>query len=110
MLFRSIEIATYCSPGDFGGKRGIYTPSYWQINSTQFGLLKKFSIDDKGCYIDDITDNKNHCFDDLHLDTATSIELKIGIKEDAKHMGGINIFGKEFGNYHQDILMILSEN
>lgn len=61
-------------------------------------------------YIDDITDNKNHCFDDLHLDTATSIELKIGIKEDAKHMGGINIFGKEFGNYHQDILMILSEN
>ena len=105
-----IEIATYCSPGDFGGKRGIYTPSYWQINSTQFGLLKKFSIDDKGCYIDDITDNKNHCFDDLHLDTATSIELKIGIKEDAKHMGGINIFGKEFGNYHQDILMILSEN
>lgn len=105
-----VEIATYCSPGDFGGKRGIYTPSYWQINSTQFGLLKKFSIDDEGCYIDDITDNKNHRFDDLHLDTAKCIELKIGIKEDAKHMGGINIFGKEFGNFYQDILMTLSRS
>ncbi len=104
-----IEIATFCSPGDFGGKRGNYTPSYWQINSTQFGLLKKFSIDDNGCYIDDILDNKKHCFDELHLEKANKIELKIGIKEDAKHIGGINIFGKNFGNYPQDIVMTLSK-
>ncbi len=104
-----VEIATFCSPGDFGGKRGLYTPSYWQINSTQFGLLKRFSIDDNGCYVDNIFDNKNHCFDDLKLETAKFIELKIGIKENAKHVGGINIFGKKFGNYPQDILMILSK-
>ena len=37
-------------------------------------------------------------------------EYLLGIKEDAKHMGGINIFGKEFGNFHQDILMTLSRS
>ncbi|HIZ03063.1 MAG TPA: helix-turn-helix domain-containing protein [Candidatus Borkfalkia avistercoris] len=104
-----VEIATFCSPGDFGGKRGNYTPNYWELNSTQFGLLKKFTIDDSGCYIDDIFDNKNHVFDELKLDSSKQIELKIGMKEDAKHIGGINIFGKNFGNYPQNILMILSK-
>ena len=105
----SIEIATFCSPGDFGGKRGKYTPDFWQTNSTQFGLLKKFSIDDSGCYIDDILDNKNHTFDDLKLNDKNFIRLTIGIKDDAVHVGGINIFGRGFGNYHQDIQMILSK-
>ncbi len=104
-----VEIATFCSPGDFGGKRGTYTPNYWQINSTQFGLLKKFSIDDNGCYIDNIFNNRNATFNDLNLDAAQSIRLKIGIKENAQHVGGINIFGRQFGNFQQAIVMTLSE-
>lgn len=104
-----VEISTYRSPGDFGGKRGTYTPAYWQINSTQFGLLKKFTVDDGGCYVDNIFNNKNAVFADLKLETAQSIRLKIGIKENAQHVGGINIFGKKFGNYPQSILMTLTE-
>ena len=104
-----IEIATYCSPGDFGGKRGIYTPSYWQLNSTQFGILKKFSIDEQGCYLDNIKTN-NHTISSLGFENKNFIELKIGFKENATHIGGINIFGKGFGNYPQNILMILSKH
>jgi predicted transcriptional regulator len=29
------------------------------------------------------------------------------VKDDAKHIGGINIFGRQFGNYPQDIVMRL---
>ena len=33
------------------------------------------------------------------------MRLKIGIDQEAKHPGGVNIFGRGFGNYDQDILM-----
>jgi predicted transcriptional regulator len=33
------------------------------------------------------------------------MRLKIGIDQEAKHPGGINIFGRGFGNYDQDIVM-----
>ena len=33
------------------------------------------------------------------------IELKIEIKDSSEHIGGINIFGKKFGNYSQGILL-----
>jgi predicted transcriptional regulator len=104
-----LEIATFHSPGDFGGVRGTYTPKYWQINSTQFGLLKKFSIDESGCYLDNSITNK-HVISDLQAENKDFIELKIGFKENATYVGGINIFGKGFGNYPQNILMSLSKN
>ena len=44
---------------------------------------------------------------DLDLDTHHSIRLRIGVKPDAKHPGGINIFGRGFGNYDQDIVLRL---
>jgi predicted transcriptional regulator len=31
--------------------------------------------------------------------------MRIGVKEDAQHPGGINIFGAGFGNYSQDIVL-----
>ena len=33
------------------------------------------------------------------------ISVRIGIKEDAAHIGGVNIFGSSFGDFPQDILM-----
>ena len=46
-------------------------------------------------------------FKDLDIDTHHSIRLKVGVKADAKHPGGINIFGRGFGNYDQDIVLRL---
>lgn len=103
-----LEIATTRLTGDFGGTRGTYTPEYWQTNSTQFGVLKKFTINDTGCFVDNVFSHRNITFSDLNLDQTKEIKLKIGFKKDAKHIGGINIFGKNFGNYPQAIQMILS--
>ena len=45
--------------------------------------------------------------DDFALERHHSIRMRIGIDQAAEHPGGVNIFGKGFGNYDQDILMRL---
>ena len=104
-----IEIATYTSPGDFGGRRGKYTPEYWFINSTQYGLLRRFTITNAGVFIDNQLVNRLVTFADLKLKENNRIKLTIGIKEDAVHKGGINLFGKNFGDYPQAIVMTISD-
>lgn len=100
-----IEILTFTSPGDFGGRRGKLTPEFWAITSTQFGILKKIQINSEGAYLDNKIVNKKIKFDDLKLFDGSAIKLTIGIKNDAVHKGGINLFGKNFGDYPQAIVM-----
>lgn len=99
------EITTWTSPGDFGGRRGKYTPDYWFINSTQYGILKNIKIDKSGIYLDNNLISNNLTLDDIDLMDSNSIDFKIGIKPDAVHKGGINIFGKNFGDHDQAIIM-----
>lgn len=46
-------------------------------------------------------------FDSLRLLDGNAICFTIAVKEDARHRGGINLFGKHFGDYPQHILMRL---
>ncbi len=100
-------IGTWISPGDFGGIRGIFTPSWWETNWNQYGLLKQIVINRKGTYIDglkisDIT------IGELNLDYKSTIKLKLAVPDDAEHIGGLTIFGKNFGNYNQNIAIRLA--
>jgi predicted transcriptional regulator len=36
-----------------------------------------------------------------------SIRGRTGVKNEARHPGGINLFGRRFGNHDQDIVMRL---
>ena len=103
-----IELFTWTSPGDFGGRRGKYTPKSWPLTSTQFGLLKTFKIDSKGVTLDNILVNPNVNINDLNIQNNNVITLTIKIKEDAIHKGGINIFGKNFGDYNQSIILTVT--
>lgn len=98
------DIGTWTSPGDFGDKRGVYTPDWWKLKGSQYGKLKSFRINGTGTYVDGMKISPVS-LKDLDLDTHHSIRLRIGVKEDAKHPGGINIFGRGFGNYDQDIVL-----
>lgn len=98
------EICTYTSKGDFGDRRGHLTPSWWSSFSTQYGLLKTFKVDGYGVYIDENQINELP-IDELNLESDTHFTLRIGIKDDAKNKGGLNIFGKTFGDYAQDIIV-----
>ena len=100
------DIGTWTSPGDFGDKRGVYTPDWWKLKGSQYGKLKAFRVNGTGTYVDGMKISPVS-LKDLDLDTHHSIRLRIGVKADARHPGGINIFGRGFGNYDQDILMRL---
>ena len=43
----------------------------------------------------------------LNLLGHHSIRVRIGVRETAAHPGGINIFGRGFGNYDQDVVLRL---
>ena len=40
----NIELLTYTSPGDYGGKKGKLNPSWWSLSYTQYGDLVSLSI------------------------------------------------------------------
>lgn len=103
------ELLTFTSPGDFGGRRGNITPKFWKSNSTQFGQLKKLEINAQGVFFDNVLLRTDITFDDLNLDKNDCIKFTLKIKETAEHRGGMNLFGKEFGDYPQSIIMLLSE-
>ena len=42
---------------------------------------------------------------DLSLSGSPFISVRVGVKADALHMGGINLFGSRFGNYAQDLVL-----
>lgn len=101
-----IDCGTWTSPGDFGKRRGKYNPPSWVSGRTQYGLLTKWEIREDGCYINNIRAG-NATIRDLNIMAHEGIRMRIGNKEDAKYVGGFNLFGKGFGDYDQDIEMSL---
>ncbi|MGI6713876.1 MAG: ArsR/SmtB family transcription factor [Bacilli bacterium] len=97
------KVGVYVSPGDFGGRRGKYTPESWSLASTQYGKMVQIRIDAKGTYINQEI-SSNYTIEDFQdISTADCMNLKISIDKDSKYIGGINLFGKNFGDYNQDI-------
>lgn len=101
-----VEIGTWTSPSDFGGQHGLLTPEWWENWNSQYGLLKVWTVNDNGSFVDgkrisDIT------LGDIEIPGKTSLSIRIGVKPDARNVGGINIFGRQFGNYPQDIVLRL---
>lgn len=100
-----VEAGTWTSPSDFGGVRGRITPAWWPSEQTQYGLLKTWRINADGTYVDD-TKLSDISLSQIALDANPHICLRLEVKENARYMGGLNLFGKRFGNYAQDIVML----
>ena len=107
LSINSKEIATFTSPGDFGGRRGKFTPQYWPITSTQFGMMTRLSITESGTYLNNKLVASDITFSGLNLTAGNAIQFTISVKEDAVNKGGINLFGANFGNYPQHIIMTI---
>ncbi len=106
LAINGVDVGTWTSPGDFGDKRGVFTPDWWKLKGSQYGKLKNWRIGENGAYVDGVKIS-DVALADLDLSGHHSIRLRIGVREDAKHPGGINIFGRGFGNYDQDIVLRL---
>lgn len=100
------EIGTWTCPSDFGGQRGTLTPSWWDENHSQYGLLKRWMVNDEGTRIDGRV-LSSITIHDLQIDRQPLIRVRLGIKPDALHVGGLNMFGHSFGNYPQDVVLRL---
>jgi predicted transcriptional regulator len=100
------EVDTWTSPGDFGDKRGKFTPDWWKLAGSQYGDLKRWQVTAEGTFRDG-RKVSDCALADLELNSHRSIRVRIGVKDDARHPGGMNIFGRGFGNHDQDITLRL---
>ncbi|WP_159459758.1 ArsR/SmtB family transcription factor [Scatolibacter rhodanostii] len=106
MWIEGKEIGSWASPADFGDRRGELTPQQWKFGATQYGVLTEWMVNAQGSFVNgekvsDITAKK------LSLKGKRSVTMRIGVKEDAKYVGGLNIFGEDFGDYPQGIKMCI---
>ena len=99
-----VLIGTWTSPADFGDKRGHLTPDWWPDENSQYGILKFWRVDKDGSYIDG-RKVSSVSIDDLSLSSNLHIRVRIGVDDNAVNRGGVNLFGKHFGNHAQDIIM-----
>lgn len=97
-------VLTFTTQGDYGGRRGIYNPDWWSDSNTQFGEYKKVLLTRDGCYLgkekmSDIT------MEALGMTDGFFFSFTLRTAENSPHPGGLNLFGRYFGDYAQDIVM-----
>ena len=98
------ECATWTSPGDFGKRRGRLNPSWWANADTQHGMQVVWKVNQEGSYVNG-EKVSNVTIDRLNLPARSYIGVRVGNRQDARYVGGFNLFGKTFGDYEQDIVL-----
>jgi len=104
LAVNKVPLGLWTSPGDFGDKRGKYTPEWWKLKGSQYGILTTWRIDETGSYVNGVKIGDAR-LGKLELMAHHSVRLNIAADLKAQNAGGLNIFGKGFGNYERDILM-----
>jgi predicted transcriptional regulator len=97
-----VHLGDWTCPGDFGGVRGRMTPMWWEEKDTQFGMLKRWRVTSSGTTVDGVPLSGIRLAD-LGLAPGEPVALRIGVRGEADHVGGVNLFGRGFGNYPQDV-------
>lgn len=101
----NICLGTWTSPGDFGDKRGKYNPSWWPDDINQYGLLKHLTVTNHGTRMD------GNPISEVTLDQVNVWDkqwtLRIAVESGSRNVGGLTLFGSNFGNYKQDIMFRL---
>lgn len=104
LWINGIEVGTWTSPGDFGGRRGRLTPHWWPEQNTQHGMLCTWRVDASGSHVNG-EKGSDIKLADLGVEPGKRVILRIGVKPDAIHQGGLNLFGSRFGDYPQDLVL-----
>ena len=95
-------VGYWTSPGDFGAVRGIYNPSWWCGGWNQYGMYKLLTVNQAGTFIDGIRIS-GVCLGELGVENNANMTFRLSVPETAENVGGMTVFGRSFGNYHQDI-------
>ena len=101
-FLNNTKVGTWTSPGDFGDVHGIFTPDWWFPNWNQYGLLKMLVIDRHGTFIDGLKISDVNT-QQLTFTSQDDMVFRFQVDEPSQNIGGLTLFGKDFGNYNQDI-------
>lgn len=104
LWINQVKIGTWTCPGFFTGVRGRHTPGWLSLQCNQFGLLKTWRINADGAVVDGVR-LSSLTPADLHLFDARTISVRLGVEPTAAHQGGLELFGRKFGNYAQDLVL-----
>jgi predicted transcriptional regulator len=96
----------YRSGGDYGLRRGLHTPTFWQNGLSQYGKLVTWTINGAGVFINmkKVLETPLSAFG---LEARSHILMRLECGEDSEFRGGINLFGEKAGDYSQAIVMIV---
>jgi predicted transcriptional regulator len=106
LWINGIQVGTWTSPRDFGGERGALTPAWWENFNSQYGLLKVWQVNVRESLVDGVRVSDVR-LSELELGGHEFVAVRLGVRPDAQNVGGLNIFGRHFGNYPQDIVLRL---
>jgi len=100
-----VELGAWTSPGEFLDQVGALNRDWWvKTGWQQYGLWKVWSVDQEGAFVDGVKVSPV-TLADVPIATRQPMTVRIGIKPDSAHVGGITLFGRGFGNYDQDLLL-----
>lgn len=98
------HVVTLHIQGDYGGRRGACNPTWWSNTSTQYGELKHICVTNEGCYLEN-QKVSDETIESLGILNGFFFSFLFRIDTSSEHVGGMNLFGKHFGDYAQDIVM-----
>lgn len=101
-----VDVGTWTCPGNYSDVRGKLTPDWWNSRFSQYGVLIHLRSSHENTGIDGQFLSHTR-IDDLDLGESPFITIRIGVKENAVNAGGVTLFGQEFGNVPQNILLTL---
>lgn len=101
-----VSLGQWTCPGDFGGRRGSWNPSWWYDFLNQYGILKKLTISTDGTFLDG---QKLSCITvrDLKLTDQTVLKFRFSVFPGKEHSNGLTIYGRGFGDHDQHIRLII---
>lgn len=97
-------LGRYDCPGEFAEHNGKLTPEWWTYG--QYGQLITLIIDKNGTTINGL-EASSYTIENLLNEGSIDelIKFTISCQDRSKSKGGITIFGKNFGDYPQGIIM-----
>jgi predicted transcriptional regulator len=106
LWINDVEIGTWRSLGDFGGTRGHLNPSWYPDNMNQWGVMKTWTIDDTGSYVDGVLVSQVSV-KQLNIHPWEVSKMRIGNSPDSECVGGFTLFGNGFGNHQIGLILRL---
>ncbi|TFE29414.1 ArsR/SmtB family transcription factor [Cohnella luojiensis] len=94
-------VGEWTSPSDFGDRKGVLTPSRW-LGMTQYGKITEWKVGPEGSSVNDQASSAVS-LKELDLHFSRPVVVRIGVREDAANVRGLNLFGEHFGDYPQGL-------